>query len=216
MGDADLTSSSQKSVVIIGAGGHAKVVADTCRSAGIAVHGFVVPDVAAGAAMPDGIVLGGDEYLDSLDLQMHGFVVAIGGSSQRRKVTERLRARGGRLMTVVHPSAVIGARAALGEGVLIFAGAVIICDCQFGDGAIINTGARVDHECRIGEGAHICPGAILGGEVEVGAWTVVGPGATIVKGKSIGSDSVIGAGAVVTRNIPDRVTGYGNPCRIRT
>jgi sugar O-acyltransferase (sialic acid O-acetyltransferase NeuD family) len=211
-----MIATQKASVVIVGQGGHARVIADTCRAAGITVHGYIVEGRPAGARSVEGVILGGDACLDDPALRSaYGFIVGIGGVEKRRSLTKRILGVGGTLTSVIHPSAIIGGEVELAAGTLIFAGAVSQCGCVMAAGVIINTGARVDHECRLGEGVHVCPGATLGGEVTVGDWTVIGPGVTIVKGVSVGPDTVIGAGSVVLGDMPGGVTAYGVPCRVK-
>jgi len=205
-----------RAIVVVGAGGHAKVVLDLCERASVAVQGIVDPQLAAGASYLGVRVLGGDDVLDDTGkLADSAFVIAIGDGARRRELARKIAAQGRNFATLVHPSAIIGARTAIGAGAVVFAGAVINCDSKIGAHAIVNTGARIDHDCTIGDGVHICPGSVLAGTVTVGEWTMVGAGTVIANNRVVGAHCTIGAGSVVVEDVPDRSLAYGNPCRVR-
>lgn len=149
------------------------------------------------------------------EMEHDAIIVAIGDNALRRAVTERLLARGERLTTAIHPSAVVAASASIAEGAVVSAGAIVMPRAVVGRGVILNTKSSIDHDCAIGAYAHVAPGATLGGNVRVGEETLIGTGVSVVAGRTIGSRSVIGAGAVVVRDIPDDVVAFGVPARIR-
>lgn len=189
---------------------------DACHAAGIEVEGFLMPGEVSDLPLAGGRVIGGDDWLANRSFTTkHGFVVAIGDPRLRRKLTGKVIDSGARLVSVIHPRATLGSRVIVGHGTVILAGVVVNCDSVIGGGAILNTGARVDHDCRLGDGVHICPGAVLAGNVEVGDWSTIGAGATIINNVTIGSMSLIGAGSVVNKHLPDGVTAFGVPCRVR-
>lgn len=156
------------------------------------------------------------EGLEKAGIHLPGFVVAIGGArgADRAAVSETLRGRGFRPVQAIHPMAWIAEDAGLGAGLQALAGSRVGARAQVGDWVILNTGASVDHECRLGPGAHLAPGVTLCGCVEVGACTLVGAGSVVLPRVRIGSHSIIGAGSVVTRDIPDGVVAYGSPARV--
>lgn len=193
-------------VIIIGAGGHARVLLDALRLMSCTVLGYVDPAFAKGAQGPGGVlVLGGDEALkefSAADVQLVNGVGSVGPTASRNAVYRRGKDAGFVFARVVHPSAVVSSSVLLGEGVQVMAGCVVQTDAQIGANSIINTCASVDHDCRIGETVHIAPGVTLSGNVSVGDRTHIGTGAVVIQGISIGADSLIAAGAVVYRDVP--------------
>lgn len=201
--------------VILGAGGHARVLAEALLRAGQPVMGCVAPEVSG--ELPTHVThLGNDEVLDSYGA---GDVVLVNGLGSVRQPVQRIRvfdqwhARGYRFASVVHPGAQIASDVLLGEGVQIMAGAVVQPGCRLGVNVIVNTGAVVDHDCTIGAHAHLAPGVVLSGGVHVGEGAHIGTGARVIQGVSIGTQAVVGAGAVVIADVPSHVTVVGVPAR---
>lgn len=195
-------------VIVIGAGGHGKVVADAVLCAGDRVLGFLDDHATTPVAgLP---ILGGiDDYRR---FPHAAFVVAIGNATARRQVVQRLD--GVRWHTVIHPAAVVSPmEVSVGEGTVILAGAVVNPGAQIGCHSIINTAAVVEHDNRIGEFAHVSVGARLAGTVSVGDNTWVGIGATVSNNLSICADCLLGAGTVVVRDIDRPGTYVGVPAR---
>jgi sugar O-acyltransferase (sialic acid O-acetyltransferase NeuD family) len=206
-----------RSMIIWGAGGHAKVVADAARLGGWQIVGFlddIQPD-RAGAPYEGSLILGGRDSLDDAaeDVEL-GF--GIGDCRARLTCLDWARQRGRSLPVVAHPQAVVAKSAALGAGVFLAAGAIVNPAAVLGDGVLVNTGATVDHDCRLDDGVHLAPGVNLAGNVTVGARTLVGLGTVVLPGISIGADCIVGAGSVVVRDVPDHSTVYGNPARPKT
>lgn len=194
--------------VILGGGGHARVVLDVLRCLKHAVAGVVVPDAVPGTMWHGVPVLGADPWLETPPARAHRFAVGIGHvpgrSTLRQAVYARLVALGLRVPPLVHPAAVVAASATLGAGGQIMAGAVVQPGADIGENALINTGARVDHDCRVGRGAHVAPGAILCGDVRVGDGAFIGAGAVLLPGVSVGDSAEVAAGAVVRHDVPAR------------
>lgn len=204
-------------IIILGAGGHGMVVADTARAAGNKVLAFTdVDQELHGRQILDIPVICGDDILSAHDPASVHLVVGIGSTRDtavRRRVFQDLKANGFTFATIIHPSAIVGREVSIGEGAVIMAGAIIQPRTHIAENVIVNTGAQVDHDGRIGAHCHIAPGAVLSGGARVGAGTHVGSGAVVVQGISIGADAVIAAGAVVIRDVPDGMAVAGNPAR---
>lgn len=191
-------------LVLVGAGGHAKVVLSLARAAGYDVIGVCDPGLAAsGATEWRGLpVLGSDEALASLDRQTVGIAIGLGqmpGSTTRTALFARLEATGFRIPRLVHPSAIVDVSTVIADGVQVMAGVVLQADCRIGRDSTINTGARVDHDCEIGAHVHVAPGATLCGGVAVGDGAFIGSGATVIQQTTIGANAIVGAGATLRR-----------------
>lgn len=203
-------------IIIIGAGGHAKVVIEALRQARKNVVGVVDTDGAKHGKDVLGVKLLGDESmvlgLDPGDIQLAN---GLGPIEQRRAIFERFGDKEFRFVTVRHPSAVIADSAIVGEGAQIMAGAVVQPDAALGDNVLVNTGASVDHDCDIGHHAHVAPGATLAGGVRVGDGSLIGAGATILEKVRIGAACIVGAGAAVVGDVADGTTVVGVPARPR-
>ncbi len=204
-------------VVIIGAGGHGKVVLDILQTAGrYRVVGFLDADPQrAGTTVDDIEVLGPVNLLNKLrQMKVRGAIVAIGDNRVRRGYMSEIEANGLEAITAVHPAASVSERAVVGRNVCICAGVIVATQATIADSVILNTGCVVDHECVIGEGAHIGPGALLAGRVQVGPEAFVGLGAKVIQCRSIGASAIVGAGAVVIRDVAEKSKVVGVPCRI--
>jgi UDP-perosamine 4-acetyltransferase len=204
-------------VVIIGAGGHGKVVLDILTAEGkYRPVGFVDNNPSLLDSYVCGLpVLGPINALPRLKRQrIRHAIVAIGDNRQRLSQLPEIDAAGITLVNAVHPTAFVSPRATLGRGVIIAPKASVIVDAKIGDLAIVNTAAVVDHECEVGEGAHVCPGAILAGRVRVGRGAFIGIGAQVIQCRSVGEFAVVGAGAAVIEDVPDGATAVGVPARV--
>ena len=195
-------------LIIIGAGGHGKVVADAAWKMGYRNIAFI-DDRAVGECMLFPI-LGTTDMLESLDDGQTDFVMAVGDNKIRQKIAQNHPVH---WVSIIHPSVQIGLMNIIGKGTVILAGAVINSHSQIGAHCIINTGAIVEHDNEIEDYVHISPRAVLGGTVRVGECTHVGIGATVKNNTKICSDCVIGAGAVVVKNITESGTYVGVPAR---
>lgn len=185
-------------VIIIGASGHGKVVADTILQSGDQVRGFLDDNPELGESFIGFPVLGTvDQFVDYTDAK---FVVAIGSAKIRENIVEKLD--GVTWYTAIHPRAIISPlETSIGEGTVVMAEAVINAGTKIGNHCIINTGAVVEHDNRIEDFVHISVGAKLAGTVHVGKGTWIGIGATVKNNVEICEECMIGAGAVVIKNI---------------
>lgn len=202
-------------VVIIGGGGHAKVVIESLRAAGDTVAAIVDADPTPRAVL--GVpVVGDDLALAGLKGQgLSKLFVAIGDNRLREKLGRKAREQGFALVNAVHPSAVISPSVQIGEGVAVMAGVAINADSRIGDLAIVNTGAVVDHDCILSAACHVGPASALAGAVSVGARAFLGVGVRAIPGVRIGADTIVGAAGVVVRDLPDAVLAVGVPAKIK-
>lgn len=207
----------RKPVVVIGAGGHAKVVVDTLLRQNAEVLCLTDADPTRHGTQVLGLtVLGDDGILERYPPEKVDLALGVGSvqvSQHRREIFERLKIAGYCFRTVVHPTALIGSEVVLGEGCQIMAGVLIQPGTTLGVNVLLNSSASVDHDCLIGDHAHIGPGAILSGHVTVGADCNVGCGASIIQGICLGDQVQIGAGASVVSNFGNRATILGVPGR---
>ena len=204
-------------VIVIGSGGHARVVIDTLLCAGRRVIGRTDRDPARGGIDIQGIPFLGDDAAlathDPATVELANGIGSTGDPSRRIAVFETFRARGFRFARVIHPSTVIAADADIGEGAQIMAGAIVQPGCRIGANAIVNTGARVDHDCTIAEHVHVAPGAVLCGDVTIGARSHVGAGAVVIQAVMIGTDCLVAAGAAVAATLANAARAGGVPAR---
>ena len=191
-------------LIIIGASGHGKVIADIALRNGYTDIVFLDDNenIKECAGFP---VIGVTSEAPFLDGDK---IVAIGNEETREKIQSEIET-----VTLIHPNAVIGRRVKVGEGSVIMAGAVINSDAVIGKGCIINTSSSVDHDCVIGDYAHIAVGAHLSGTVHIGKGTWIGAGAIISNNIDICSNCIVGAGAVVIHSIDSPGTYIGVPAR---
>ncbi len=207
-------------VVGLGAGGHAKVVVEMLKLMGAhELVGLLDSNSALWGTEVLGVpVLGDDGLLPGIYSQgaSHAFigVGGVGDTGPRKRLYEMANRTGFQMVDVIHPSAVVSASAAWGQGLTAMAGAVINAGAQLGDNVIVNTGAIVEHDCVIGDHVHVATGARLASTVQVGDWAHIGLGASVRQCVHIGRSSIVGAGAVVVEDVPDNVVVVGVPARI--
>lgn len=206
-----------KDILIIGAGGHGRVVLDILRQS--RTHnpiGFIDNNPSLHGRRVDGLpVLGGMDQLEAMkSRKLRMAIIAIGDNGIRRAYGEMIESEGFEIANAIHPSAQLAHTVSLGKGIVIAAGALVCAHCQVGDYAILNTGCIVDHESMIGTCVHICPGVRLAGHVTVESGAFVGIGATVVQNIRIGFEAIVGAGAVVVSNVDPMSTVVGVPARV--
>jgi acetyltransferase EpsM len=203
-------------LVIVGAGGHGRVMADVVREQGEAdLVGFLDDDDAlVGVAIDGAVVLGSAQDVALIDrLDASHFLPAIGSNRIRAEVADRLAALGLKPWSAVHPATTVSRHATLGEGAQVVAGVVINPGTMVGRHVILNTACSIDHDCRLGDYVFVGPGARLGGAVEVGEGAFIGMGATVIQCRSVGAGATVGAGAVVIRDVPGGETVMGCPAQ---
>lgn len=195
-------------LIIVGAGGHGKVIADTALKIGY-TNICYIDDNAKGDVMGFPIV-GTSVNIETLNDGSTDFIIGIGNNAVRKTIAETYNVN---WVSIVHPSAQIAFNAEIGKGTVVMANAVVNVCAAIGEHCIINTGAIVEHDNVIENYAHISPNAALGGTVCIGTLTHVGIGATVKNNTGICSSCIIGAGAVVVKNIKEPGTYVGVPAR---
>jgi len=198
-------------VVLVGAGGHARVVAAALKAAGRRVRCVLDDDATLVGSDVLGVPVVGVPADGAIPCGTAA-VLTVGDNAARQRLATRLKLV--RFVPVTHPRAFIDPDAAVGAGTVLMAGAVVQPGVTIGSHAIINTGATVDHDCRIGDFAHVAPGANLAGWVEVGEGALVGVGASVRDRVRIGAWAIVGAGAAVVSDVPDGATAVGVPARV--
>jgi sugar O-acyltransferase (sialic acid O-acetyltransferase NeuD family) len=200
-------------LAILGASGHGKVVADTALVCGWRQIDFF--DDAWPARLENGhwnVVGNSAELLLRLDAY-DGVFIAIGNNMIRLAKLRELEEVGAKIVSLIHPSAVISQFSSIDVGSLVLAGVVVNVDAVIGRGVILNTGCSVDHDCVLGDGVHLSPGSRLAGGVHVGKLAWVGIGACVRQSLKIGDSVIVGAGAAVVADVPDELTVVGVPAR---
>jgi sugar O-acyltransferase (sialic acid O-acetyltransferase NeuD family) len=213
-----------KRFLVIGAGGHGRVVADLIRVLGHSVVGFVDDDPAKNDSVVDStgsrVIMTLQSLMQHLDgnstlpAAADNVALAIGGNGRRLELFTQLRPHCA--PALIHSGAIVSPTARVGDGSVVFARAAINPEAQVGCAAIINTGAIVEHDCYLEDGVHISPGAVLCGTVAVGARSWIGAASVVIQCRSVGRDCIVGAGAVVVHDLPDGVVAYGNPARVQS
>ncbi|MBA3536105.1 MAG: acetyltransferase [Tatlockia sp.] len=206
----------KKGIVIVGAGGHAKVCIELLHAMGERISYCIgneeSPELCLGIP-----VLQGDNYIQSLFKDGYSRIfIAIGSNSLRERLATQAINQGYHLVNAISPQAIISPTASLGSGIAIMAGVVINAETRIDDLVIINTGATIDHDCQIGKSVHIAPQCALAGSVKIGNQSFIGLGSKVIPHLEIGEKVIIGAGAVVISNIKSDVTAVGVPARIIT
>ncbi|WP_164668017.1 acetyltransferase [Virgibacillus doumboii] len=205
---------SEKPVIIIGNGGHAKVLVDILQQQSREIIGFTAPSEEKNE---NGLLyIGNDKSILQYSPEKIELVNALGSTSNtehRKKIYEYFKAKFYSFSKVVHPKAINAENNNLGEGTQIMAGAIIQPFVKIADNSIVNTSVSIDHDCSIGKHCHIAPGTILSGGVTVGNSTHIGVGATITQNVKIGSNVLIGAASLVLADVNTGSTVYGIPAK---
>lgn len=196
-------------VILLGAGGHAKVLLEVLHSSGADIRGVVSPELESqGMTSWRGVdVLGNDDAVLAFAASSVQLVIGIGSlpggaGNVRVRLYERFVSAGYTFATVIHPFTAVSPDAKLSSGVQVMAGSVIQADTTIGDNSIINSRSSIDHDCVIGKHCHIAPGVTICGGVTVGDGVHVGTGANVIQGITLGENCIIGAGITVRRNVP--------------
>jgi len=201
-------------LLILGAGGHGKVLAEVAEASGdwhsIAFLDDRYTRLNGTLRWP---VIDGVRHANRFVSDYSHAVVAVGDSAMRLGWLTLLASHGFAIPALVHPTAWVSPSASLGTGTVVMANATVQADAILGQGCIVNTAASVDHDCKLGDGVHVCPGANLGGDLRVGSSSWLGIGCSVIQGVHLGEKVTVGAGAAVINNIPDGLTVVGVPAR---
>lgn len=208
-----------RSVILLGAGGHAKVLLDVLRLRSIELLGIASPQAPEDAMFAAIAWLGDDNALAQYDpahVILVNAVGSIGNTATRRYVYMHLRAAGYKFLSLRHPASVISSlHGGLGMGTQVLAGAIINAGACLHDNVLVNTRAVVEHDCAVGAHSHIASGAVLCGGCQVGENVHVGAGAVVIQGMVIGTGALIASGAVVTKNVAPYTLVAGVPARVK-
>lgn len=196
-------------IVVFGAGGHGRVVADALEAAGLEVTAFV-DDAPCLCRSGRWEVISSDAFVIGPEVEV---ALGIGSNEARAAVYERVISSGATVRTVIHPTAAISPSSRIGSGAVVLERAVVEIGAHIGVGAIINCGAVVTHDVVVGDFAHLSPNAVVAGGARIGAYTHVGAGAVVLPGVSVGERAIVGAGAVVRQDVPPKATVVGVPAR---
>jgi sugar O-acyltransferase (sialic acid O-acetyltransferase NeuD family) len=205
-------------LVIIGSGGHARVILDMADRQKLETIGFIDDNKPAGQLIDGVPVLGGVQDIGRIAAQdgSFGFVAAIGDNFARAELVRRVSGMYPSLVwtAVIDPSAVISRRAQIGEGAMILAGTVINPGVKIGRHVIINNSCSIAHDTEFGAFSSAAPGVLTGGNVSVGELSHIGVGAAVSHGVKIGAHAVIGSGSALVKDCPDHTVAYGVPARV--
>jgi len=195
-------------IIIIGAGGHSKVIIDIIRELGNYNIVGIYDDNKTGYF--SGIkIIGKIAEIDNKKNEY--FIIGIGNDKIRKKIAEEYQLK---WATLIHPKTIIAKMATIKEGTVVCAGAIIQTEVEVGKHCIINTNCSIDHESTIGDYCSICPSSTICGQVKVGESSFIGANSTIIQTIEVGKECIIGAGSVVIRNISNNSKVVGNPARI--
>jgi len=209
---------AKKNIVLIGGGGHCKVVIAIIKKLdNFEIAGIV--DNYKEKALISGIkVIGTDDDLrDIYKSGIHCALITVGSikdNTKRYRLFNMSRNIGYNFPVVISPEAIVDESVKIDEGTIIMPGSIINIDSSIGKNCIINTGAIIEHDCKIGNHCHIAPGVHISGEANIQELSFIGIGATIIQRIKIGKNVTIGAGSVVIKDITDNVIALGNPAKI--
>ena len=206
---------TQSPIIILGAGGHTKVLIDVLLSQSKILLGITDPDPAnLGENILSVPVIGDDYVITAYNHTLIQLVNGVGTITKRQQLFNTFKSLGYKFASVVHDFAMLSKEIDLCEGVQIMAGSVIQPGSKIGTNSIINSRVSIDHDTIVGSHVHVAPGATISGGVQIGDGVLIGAGATIIQGIKIGSNAIVAAGAVVIEDVPDGSTVMGVPARV--
>lgn len=205
-------------LILLGAGGHAKVLLSLIRALNLPLLGVVAPEF-EGTELNEwrGVKVLSKNYLDDINPTDVSLVNAVGrrvgDNNSRERIFENFKAKGYYFPVLIHPHSYVDSSAHLKEGVQIMAGAIVQSDASIGQNVIINTRAVIEHDCTIEDHVHIAPGAVLCGNVYISKRAFVACGANLIQGIKVGEEAVIGAGASIVRDVASGQLALPAPMR---
>jgi len=201
-------------VVILGNGGHSKVIQEIVSSTKKHEIIAILDDKYKFERRKKGTLYAPFSSLKKLLIENVKVVIAVGDNKERKRIAKTLNIRSNQYLSVAHSTAVISPSAKIGNGTVVMPNAVINAQARIGEHCIINTGAIIEHDNHIENYSHVSPNSTLTGNVSLGEGVHIGASATIIPGIKIGNWSIIGAGATVIENIPPNSKAVGCPARI--
>ena len=209
---------AKKKIVLIGGGGHCKVVISILKKLDNLEIVGIADNYKIGSLISGVKVIGTDDDLkDIYKSGVHNALITVGSiknNTKRYKLFNMAKEIGYKFPVIISPEAIIDKSVRIDEGTVIMPGSIINIDSSIGNNCIINTGAIIEHDCKIGNHCHIAPGVHISGVINIGELSFVGIGTTIIQGIKIGKNVTIGAGSVVINDILDNVISAGNPAKI--
>ncbi|MGL5053239.1 MAG: acetyltransferase [Cetobacterium sp.] len=205
-------------IVIIGAGGHAKVVVDIVEKRkellkeNISIYGVIDDNFSQENFLGYKHLGKISEIVKLHNWQNKKYIIAIGSNEVRKKISKENEVE---YATLIHPTAIISSYVKIGMGTVVMAGVVVNSSVEVGIHSILNSSSTIDHDCKIGNYTHISPSVTLAGEVKIGNESWIGIGSTVIQGIEIGNSVIIGAGSVVIKDIADKKKAYGVPAKER-
>ena len=205
-------------IIIIGGGGHAKVLIELIRLLGqYRITGVLDSQLKTRSTLDGIIVLGGDDLLHELNKKgIENACIGVGSirdNSKRKMLYEKVKQIGFLVPCLVHPKSMLSEMTEIADGVQVMAGAIIQTNSSIGENTIINTGAIIEHDCKVGNHIQVCPGAVISGGCSIDDGAFIGAGATLIQGVRIGKNAVIAAGSVVLHDVAEGITVKGVPAR---
>lgn len=202
-----------KPLMIIGNGGHSKVIRDMVKAQKVYEVKGILDDNFSEKFSRDNIL---HDKLRNIEIYKNDyyFVIAIGSNHIRKKIVSQIQLPKIKYAKIIHPDAIISESATIGFGTVVMPGVIINASSKIGNHVIINTGSIVEHDNDIHDYVHISPNATLTGTVLVGECTHIGASATVIPNLSIGKSSIIGAGATVISEVRDNETVVGTPAKV--
>lgn len=209
---------AKKKVILIGGGGHCKVVISILKKLNNFEIVGIVDNYKSESLISRMKVIGADNDLkDIYKSGIHDALITVGSTkdnTKRYRLFNMAKEIGYNFPVIISPEAIVDESVKIDEGTIIMPGSIINIDSSIGKNCIINTGTIIEHDCKIGNHCHVASGVHVSGSVEVGELSFIGIGATIIQRIKIGKNVTIGAGSVVIKDIPDDVTIVGNPAKI--
>jgi sugar O-acyltransferase (sialic acid O-acetyltransferase NeuD family) len=214
-----MTERKVKNIIVVGSAGHAKVAMDIIEREGkYRIVGLIDAFKKSGETSFDYTILGKEEDLPELSKKhnLGGCLIAVGDNWKRHLVVEKLKNIVPKIpfISAVHPSTQIARNAAIGDGTVIMAGAIVNSDTRIGRFCIINTNASIDHDCIMEDFSSLAPGVTVGGSVKIGAFTAISLGVNVIHRRQIGKHTVVGSGSVVINDVPAYSVAYGFPAKV--